>query len=104
VDGQGDIKLAPLRLWWGNKYPDPLTQTIILGLICFCIPGMFNALNGLGAAGKADATTTDNANTALAVTFAVCSILAGVRISMYHLGILSLFILLEALRGRIVCM
>lgn len=80
--------MAPLRLWWGNKYPDPLTQTIILGLICFCIPGMFNALNGLGAAGKADATTTDNANTALAVTFAVCSILAGVRINMYHLDIL----------------
>lgn len=88
VDGQGDIKLAHIRLWWRTKYPDPLIQTIILGLICFCIPGMFNALNGLGAAGKADATTTDNANTALAVTFAVCSILAGVRIfwCSFHWG------------------
>lgn len=58
-------------------YADPLTQIILLGLICFLLPGMFNAINGLGAVGKADATITDNANTALAVTFAVCSILAG---------------------------
>ncbi|CAM6092097.1 unnamed protein product [Calypogeia fissa] len=59
------------------RYNSPLVQVVLLGLICFCIPGMFNALNGLGAAGKADAKVTDDANTALAVTFAVCSLLAG---------------------------
>ncbi|KAG6554004.1 hypothetical protein Mapa_004921 [Marchantia paleacea] len=62
---------------WHWRYNSPLAQIIVLGLLCFCCPGMFNAINGLGAAGKADATTTDNANTALAVTFAVCSLLAG---------------------------
>ncbi|KAJ3282089.1 hypothetical protein HK104_011109 [Borealophlyctis nickersoniae] len=59
------------------RYASPMTQVVILGLICFCCPGMFNALNGLGAAGKADATATNNANTALAVTFAVFSLVAG---------------------------
>lgn len=58
------------------RYHSPLFQVILLGLICFCCPGMFNALNGLGAGGKRDATTTDNANTALAVTFAVFSLVA----------------------------
>lgn len=81
VGVRGHVKLASMRLRWRNKYPDPLTQTTILGLICFCIPGMFIALNGLGAPGKVDATTTDNANTALAVAGAVCAILAGVRIT-----------------------
>lgn len=59
------------------RYTSPLAQVAILGLVCFCFPGMFNAINGLGAAGKSDPTITDNANTALAVTFAVCSLLAG---------------------------
>jgi len=40
---------------------------------------MFKAINGLGAVGKVDAMITDNTNTALAVTFGVCSLLAGVR-------------------------
>lgn len=62
---------------WKRMYASPMTQVIILGMVCFLLPGMFNALNGLGAVGKADATITDNANTALAVAFAVCSLLAG---------------------------
>lgn len=28
------------------RYSSPLTQIIIVGFICFCSPGMFNALNG----------------------------------------------------------
>ena len=70
--------MAVKRSRWKSVYEDPLTQIVILGLIFFLLPGMFNAINGLGAVGKADATITDNANTALAVTYAVCSILAGV--------------------------
>jgi len=60
-------------------YAGTMMQIIILGSVCFLLPGMFNAINGLGAVGKADATITDNANTALAVTFGVCSLLGGVR-------------------------
>ncbi|KAL2654037.1 hypothetical protein R1flu_022165 [Riccia fluitans] len=62
---------------WIWRYDSPMAQIVILGVLCFCCPGMFNAINGLGAVGKTDATTTDNANTALAVTFATCSLIAG---------------------------
>lgn len=70
---------------WKRMYTDPMAQIIVLGMVCFLLPGMFNAINGLGAVGKADATITDNANTALAVTFAVCSLLAGVGLSVHQL-------------------
>ncbi|KAI9262020.1 major facilitator superfamily domain-containing protein [Sporodiniella umbellata] len=36
---------------------------------------MFNALNGMGGAGQADPKVTNDANTALAVTFTVCSLI-----------------------------
>ncbi|KAI8085754.1 major facilitator superfamily domain-containing protein [Gilbertella persicaria] len=36
---------------------------------------MFNALNGMGGAGQADPKTTNDANTALAVTFTLCSLI-----------------------------
>jgi MFS family permease len=65
---------------WSNwRYSSPMTQIVVLGLVCFCCPGMFNAINGLGAVGKTggDTQVTDNANTALSVTFATCSLLAG---------------------------
>ncbi|GAB5587824.1 hypothetical protein Unana1_02724 [Umbelopsis nana] len=36
---------------------------------------MFNAVNGMGGAGQADPKTADDANTALSVTFTVCSLI-----------------------------
>ncbi|KAI9259958.1 major facilitator superfamily domain-containing protein [Helicostylum pulchrum] len=36
---------------------------------------MFNALNGMGGAGQSDPKTTNDANTALAVTFTICSLI-----------------------------
>lgn len=59
------------------RYSSPFTQIIIVSLICFCCPGMFNALAGLGAAGKSDPFYQDQANTALSVTFAIFSLLGG---------------------------
>src|SRR5690349_2979586 len=61
------------RLRWSS----PLTQILLVSVTCFCCPGMFNALNGLGGGGKADTTATNNANTALAVTFTVFSLIGG---------------------------
>lgn len=69
-----DGEVPKLSNW---RYNSPLVQVAGLGLVCFCLPGMFSALNGLGAAGKADATIADNALTALSVSFAICSLLAG---------------------------
>ncbi|WVZ83127.1 hypothetical protein U9M48_030303 [Paspalum notatum var. saurae] len=59
------------------RYNSPLAQVSLLGLICFCCPGMFNALSGLGGGGQVDSTTADNANTALYSCFAVFGVLGG---------------------------
>jgi len=59
------------------RYNSPLAQVSLLGLICFCCPGMFNALSGLGGGGQVDNDTADNANTALYACFAVFGVLGG---------------------------
>jgi MFS family permease len=58
-------------------YSHPITQVVMLGLICFMCPGLFNALTGLGGGGQVDATTNDRANVALNATFATAAFFAG---------------------------
>ncbi|KIY72089.1 MFS general substrate transporter [Cylindrobasidium torrendii FP15055 ss-10] len=58
-------------------YYHPATQVALLGFVCFMGPGLFNALNGLGAGGQLDSATNSNANTALYSTFAVMAFFAG---------------------------
>ncbi|TVU06418.1 hypothetical protein EJB05_49631, partial [Eragrostis curvula] len=59
------------------RYNSPLVQVSLVGMVCFCCPGMFNALNGLGGGGQLDHTTADNANTTLYACFAVFGVLGG---------------------------
>ncbi|KAM3373085.1 hypothetical protein ACQJBY_019808 [Aegilops geniculata] len=61
----------------GLRYNSPLVQVSLIGLVCFCCPGMFNALSGLGGGGQFDHTTADNANTALYACFAIFGVLGG---------------------------
>jgi len=58
-------------------YCHPLTQIIMLGFVCFMCPGLFNAVNGLGAGGQLDSTNTANSNSALYSTFAFAAFFAG---------------------------
>ncbi|KIM39155.1 hypothetical protein M413DRAFT_236945 [Hebeloma cylindrosporum] len=58
-------------------YYHPVTQVTMLGFVCFMCPGLFNALNGLGAGGQVDSTTSANSNAALYATFAVAAFFAG---------------------------
>ncbi|KAI9240023.1 MAG: major facilitator superfamily domain-containing protein [Podila humilis] len=61
-------------------YNDPYTQVILLGFVVFCLPGMHNAISGMGAYGidaAKDANIVNNANTALGAIFAVSSLVAG---------------------------
>lgn len=58
-------------------YYNPVTQVCLLGLVCFMCPGSFNALNGLGAAGRVDSTVNSNSNSALYSTFTVAAFFAG---------------------------
>ncbi|KAI3471281.1 hypothetical protein Pfo_027944 [Paulownia fortunei] len=59
------------------RYNSPLVQVALIGLVCFCCPGMFNALSGMGGGGQVDPTAANNANTALYTTFAVFGVLGG---------------------------
>ncbi|KAE8372397.1 major facilitator superfamily domain-containing protein [Aspergillus bertholletiae] len=43
----------------------PWFQIGLISLICFCCPGMFNALTGIGGSGQVDQTVSANANVAL---------------------------------------
>ncbi|KAI8975666.1 major facilitator superfamily domain-containing protein [Mycotypha africana] len=57
------------------RYNSPMVQIFIVGMICFCCPGMFNALTGIGGQGKASTEAATNAGTATAVTFTICSLI-----------------------------
>lgn len=51
-------------------YATPQFQIVFVAMVCFLCPGMFNAVNGMGAAGQVNATDINNANTALYAMFA----------------------------------
>jgi hypothetical protein len=55
----------------------PLTQVIMLAVVCFMCPGLYNALTGLGGGGQFDESTQANANAALYATSTVSSLFAG---------------------------
>ncbi|KAK9292934.1 hypothetical protein L1049_020916 [Liquidambar formosana] len=59
------------------RYNSPLVQVSLIGLVCFCCPGMFNALSGMGGGGQVNPTAANNANTALYTTFSVFGVLGG---------------------------
>lgn len=57
----------------------PLSSPFTQGFICFCCPGMYNALQGTGTYGldAKDSDVGNSANTALSVVFAFSSLFAG---------------------------
>ncbi|ESW08367.1 hypothetical protein PHAVU_009G039900 [Phaseolus vulgaris] len=59
------------------RYNSPIIQIVLIGLVCFCCPGMFNALSGMGGGGQVNSTASNNALTALYTTFAIFGILGG---------------------------
>src|SRR6266516_162310 len=61
------IKLGPITI---PHYASPTFQVGFVAMVCFLCPGMFNAVNGLGAGGLVSAHDINNANTALYSTFA----------------------------------
>jgi len=55
----------------------PFFQVVIISMVCFCCPGIFNALSGLGGGGQINPATADNANVALYSTFATTAFMSG---------------------------
>ncbi|KAJ1963637.1 hypothetical protein GGI12_001934 [Dipsacomyces acuminosporus] len=66
----------------GIRYNSPMAQVVLVGLVCFLCPGMFNALNGTGGGGQLDPTASNNANTALYSTFILFGILGGAIVNL----------------------
>ncbi|KAK9761531.1 hypothetical protein K7432_013503 [Basidiobolus ranarum] len=61
----------------GVRYNSPMTQVILVGFVCFCCPGIFNVINGMGGGGLSNATVAKNGNVALYTTFAIFGVFGG---------------------------
>lgn len=68
------LKLGPVTI---PAYATPKFQIGFVAMVCFLCPGMFNAVNGLGAAGQLTAYDVNHANIALYSTFCVVGFSAG---------------------------
>ncbi|KAI0903897.1 putative MFS transporter [Ustulina deusta] len=55
-------------------YAHPWTQILLISLICFCLPGIYNALSGIGGSGQVDPTVAANATVALLSTTAATAL------------------------------
>lgn len=67
------FKFGSLHVPW---YASPRIQLGMVAFVCFMCPGMYNAMTGMGAGGKADSGLADNmVRTSLAwgsVAFQMC--------------------------------
>ncbi|KAK4183572.1 major facilitator superfamily domain-containing protein [Podospora australis] len=72
------IKVGKSEIW----YASPIVQLLMVAMVCFLCPGMFNALSGLGAAGQVDPSAQNDASTALYSTFAVVAFFSGTIANM----------------------
>jgi MFS family permease len=74
---EGDEEMAAIPTKSTFRYNSPLVQVSLIGLVCFCCPGMYSALAGMGGGGQVNHSVVNNANTALYATFAVFGVLGG---------------------------
>nr|CAD1843555.1 unnamed protein product [Ananas comosus var. bracteatus] len=68
------------------RHNSPLFQVVVIGVVCFCCPGMFNALSGMGGGGQLDHRAANNANTALYAAFSVSGVLGGAAYNLLGPG------------------
>ncbi|KAJ5411026.1 uncharacterized protein N7487_005385 [Penicillium crustosum] len=57
---QNENRSTLYKIWTDSWF-----QIILISFICFCCPGMYNALSGLGGSGQVDQTVAANASVAL---------------------------------------
>lgn len=88
---QGDVVSTP-RNKLMKVYANNWSQIILISFICFCCPGMYNALTGLGGSGQVDSTVAANANVALLSCTAGTALFIGAPL-FWKLGPKILFLL-----------
>src|ERR1700759_1965026 len=67
-------KLGSWGLVW---YASPRIQLLLVSLVCFLCPGMYNALSGLGGGGQVNAQDNNKGAIAIYTTFSVVGVFAG---------------------------
>lgn len=65
------------------SFRDGYTQTLLVGLICFAGPGMFNGLTGLGAAGSDDPHVANLSNALLYIAFGIFGFFGGAMFNIF---------------------
>ncbi|KAF8335875.1 MFS general substrate transporter [Cantharellus anzutake] len=58
-------------------YRTPMTQVVLVGIVCFATVGMFSAVSNLGAGGLSDVALSDTANGVLYGCFTLTGFVAG---------------------------
>ncbi|KAG0256000.1 hypothetical protein DFQ27_005972 [Actinomortierella ambigua] len=61
----------------GFRWNSPLVQVLAVGFICFCCPGIYNALSSIGGGGQLESDVDENANSALYACFCIVGLFAG---------------------------
>jgi MFS family permease len=72
------FKIGKKEVW----YASPIVQLVMVAMVCFLCPGMFNALGGLGGGGQVNTKAQDQANIALYSAFAVVAFFSGTLANM----------------------
>ncbi|KAI9285215.1 hypothetical protein BC943DRAFT_306137 [Umbelopsis sp. AD052] len=72
-------------------YSRPMTQVAMVGLVAFCLPGLYNTITGMGAAGMVDPSVAANANVALYVA-GIFSSLFIAPLTFKYLGNYAMFV------------
>ena len=76
--------------WWPPSWESAKVQVVLLGLVCFCVPGAWNSITSM-AGGLEDTSTTSAAVAALYACFALSSLAApavanrvGPRLTLFY--------------------
>ncbi|KAI8321106.1 UNC93-like protein C922.05c-like protein [Martensiomyces pterosporus] len=64
------------------RYHSPMTQVVIMSIVCFLCPGMYNALNAMGGAGQVNRTVSNNTNTGIYCTLIVFGVVGGAIVNL----------------------
>ncbi|KPV72064.1 uncharacterized protein RHOBADRAFT_48986 [Rhodotorula graminis WP1] len=72
-----DLPPLPRRTRLGTLYASPIVQVVLISLVCFCTPGMFNALSGVGGGGQVDPKAANDGSIALYACFSVVGFFSG---------------------------
>ncbi|ETI23982.1 hypothetical protein G647_05789 [Cladophialophora carrionii CBS 160.54] len=68
---------SKIGAWTLTYYASPLSQILLLSFCLFLLPGMSNALSGLGGGGQLDPTVANNATVATYCSFAFFAFFSG---------------------------